>query len=259
VSEHTTLSTEARLVEQMSSRLAPLTAKLFYPWADGIVSVSHGVAKDLIDLTEINSGKIEVIYNPVITPELTEKAKEPVEHPWFAPGEPPVILGVGRLVAQKDFSTLIHAFAKVRKIRPARLMILGNGREEEKLQALVKDLGIEKDVAWVGFVDNPFAYMKRATVFALSSAWEGLPTVLIEALAVGIPVVSTDCPSGPAEILNAGKYGELTAVGDVKGMSEAILRVLSGRIKSVFPEWLEQFTWETATQKYLEVLQVGDS
>jgi glycosyltransferase involved in cell wall biosynthesis len=254
VSEHTTLSVEARRVEQVSARLAPLTARLFYPWADRIIAVSQGVAKDLSRLTGIPAAKMRVIYNPVITPELTEKAKETVEHPWLATGEPPVVLGSGRFVDQKDFSTLIRAFAKVRQVRPARLMMLGSGPEEKKLKALVSELGIEKDVAWVGFADNPFAYMKRGAVFALSSAWEGLPTVLIEALAVGIPVVSTDCPSGPKEILDGGKYGELVPVGDVEALAEGILRVLSGNIKSVDPEWLAQFTTEVATQRYLDVL-----
>lgn len=258
VSEHTTLSSEARRVEQVSSRLAPLMARLFYPWADGIVAVSRGVAADLSRLTGISSAKMQVIYNPVITPELRERAKEPIEHPWFAPGEPPVVLGIGRFVAQKDFSTLIGAFAKVREVRPARLMMLGNGREENKLKALAGELGIEEDVAWVGFVDNPFAYMKQGAVFVLSSAWEGLPTVLIEALAVGIPVVATDCPSGPVEILDGGNYGELVPVGDVDGICQGILRVLSGKIKSAPPDWLAQFTREAAAEKYLDVLGIGD-
>lgn len=258
VSEHTTLSLEAKRVEQVSARLAPWMARLFYPWASRIVAVSQGVAQDLSDLTGLPKAKMEVIYNPVITPELQERAKEAVEHPWFAPGEPPVVLGIGRFVAQKDFSTLIKAFARVREVGPARLMMLGSGREEQKLKALAKQLGIEEDVAWVGFVDNPFAYMKRGAVFVLSSAWEGLPTVLIEALAVGIPVVSTDCPSGPEEILDRGKYGELVPVGDVEAIAQGILRVLSGNVKAVPPEWLQQFTWEAATEKYLEVLGVSD-
>ncbi len=257
VSEHTTLSVEAQKVEQISARLIPITARLFYPWADGIITVSQGVADDLSKITGIGKEGIKVIYNPVITPELFNKAKEAVNHPWFLPGEAPVILGVGRLVAQKDFSTLIRAFAKVRQVKPARLMILGSGREAEKLKALARELGIEEDVDFVGFVDNPFAYMKRAKLFVLSSGWEGLPTVLIEALAVGISVVSTNCESGPAEILDNGKYGELVPVGDSNRMAEAILRVLSGNSQSVDSEWLRQFTLETSIQNYLNVLGIG--
>ncbi len=257
VSEHTTLSVEAQKVEQVSARLIPITARLFYPWADGIITVSQGVADDLSKITGIGKEGIKVIYNPVITPELFNKAKEVVNHPWFLPGEAPVILGVGRLVAQKDFSTLIRAFAKVRQVKPARLMILGSGREAETLEALARELGIEEDVALVGFVDNPFAYMKRAKLFVLSSAWEGLPTVLIEALAVVISGVSTNCESGPTEILDNGKYAELVPVGDSEEMAKAILRVLSGNSKLVDSEWLEKFTLEASIQNYLDVLGLG--
>jgi glycosyltransferase involved in cell wall biosynthesis len=256
VSEHTTLSVEAQKVEQVSARLIPITARLFYPWADGIITVSHGVAEDLSKITGIGKERIKVIYNPVITPELFNKAKEAVNHPWFLPGEAPVILGVGRLVAQKDFSTLIRAFAKVRQVKPARLMILGDGREKEQLKALARELGIEEDVALVGFVDNPFTYMKQAKLFVLSSAWEGLPTVLIEALAVGISVVSTNCESGPAEILDDGKYGELVPVGDSDAMAQAILKVLSGNSKLVDSDWLEQFNLQTSIRNYLDVLGI---
>lgn len=256
VTEHTTLSLEAQSVEQISSRLAPLAARIFYPWADGIVAVSQGVAKDLASLTRIPLKRIQVIYNPAIAPESIEKAKQPVDHPWFSPGEPPVVLGIGRFVNQKDFSTLIRAFAKVRQVRQVRLMMLGSGREQKQLEALVHELNIKDDVAWVGFVKNPFAYMKQAAVFVLSSAWEGLPTVIIEAMAVGIPVVSTNCESGPAEILDNGKYGDLVPVGDSELMAEAILRVLSGNCKSVDSAWLEQFTGSTAIQKYLDALSI---
>ena len=256
VSEHTNLSVEAKLVEQISSRLAPFTAKLLYPFADGIVAVSQGAADNLAHLTGIPQQKIQVIYNPVITPDLRAKMTESVEHPWFAPGEPPVIIGAGRFVAQKDFATLIRAFAKVRQIRPARLMMLGSGREAENLKALVKELDIEADVFWVGFVNNPFAYMKQAGVFVMSSVWEGFGNVVVEAMAVGTPVVSTNCPSGPEEILALGKYGELVPVGDSEAMAEAILKVLSGDIQSVDSDWLQQFTWETVTQKYMDFLGI---
>jgi glycosyltransferase involved in cell wall biosynthesis len=256
VSEHITLSMEARRVEQVSSRLAPLAARLFYPWADGILAVSWGVARDLAQITGLPLERIRVIHNPVLTPDLIEKAKEPVEHPWLALGELPVVMGVGRLVEQKDFSTLLRAFAKVRQVRPARLMILGSGRQQKQLNELARELNIENDLAWIGFTKNPFAYMARAAVFVLSSAWEGLPTVLIEAMAVGTPVISTNCESGPAEILDNGKYGELVPVGNTEAMAEAILNVLFGNSKSVDSTWLDQFTLESATQKYLDILGI---
>jgi len=161
----------------------------------------------------------------VVGAEMLEKARAPLEHPWFAPGAPPVVLGVGRLAPQKEFPTLIRAFARVRSQRPARLMILGEGKTPDRraaLLALAGELGIAEDVALPGFQPNPFAYMARASLFVLSSAWEGLPGVLVQALACGCPVVSTDCPSGPAEILEQGEYGRLVAVGDEAALAEAI-------------------------------------
>lgn len=257
VSEHTTLSVEAKSVEQVSARLAPVSARLLYPWADAIVTVSQGVADDLAEIAGIPRERIRVIYNPAISPQLIEKAKEPLDHPWFEPGEPPVVLGIGRLVEQKDFSTLIRAFALVRQVRSARLMMLGIGRDRDRLKALVRELNIEDDVAWIGFTDNPFAYMKRSAVFVLSSAWEGFGNVLVEAMAVGTPVVSTNCPSGPAEILDNGKYGFLVPVRDSSAMADAILSVLSGNSKRVDSAWLDRFTLKTVTQQYLDILGVS--
>ena len=256
VSEHNTLSQEAKRIPKASVYLTPLAAKLFYPWADGIIAVSEGTAQDLSQVTNIPSERIQVIYNPVATPEIFTQAREPVEHPWFKSGEPPVILAVGRLYPQKDYPVLIRAFAQVRKVRPARLVILGDGPEKQNLQTLIHELGIEADVALLGFVENPYAYMARAGVFTLSSAWEGLPTVIIEAMAVGTPVISTNCKSGPAEILADGKYGLLTPVGDSKAMAEAILSVLSGNQKTIESSWLHQFSLEFCLDKYLDVLGI---
>ncbi len=255
VSEHNVLSLNAKLTNH--ERWSPLLAKLFYNWADGIVAVSQGVAQDLVQITNLPRSRIRVIYNPIVTPELLDKSQESPDHPWFKEGEPPVILGVGRLEPQKDFPNLIRAFARVRQMQPARLIILGSGKEKSKLNALIRELGLEKDVALLGFVNNPYAYIAKAAIFALSSAWEGLPTVIIEAMALGTPVVSTNCESGPAEILAEGKYGSLVPVGDSKAMAEAILRVLSGNSQTVDSAWLEQFTQETAIEKYLDVLGIS--
>jgi glycosyltransferase involved in cell wall biosynthesis len=240
-------------------RLTPLLAQLFYPWADGVVGVSLGVAKDLAHITNLPLEHIQVIYNPAVTPELAEKAKESVAHPWFTSEETPVVLGVGKLELQKDFPTLIHAFAKVRQVRTARLVILGWGPEPDrlKLEALVRELGLEGDVAMPGYVENPYAYMARAAVFVLSSAWEGFGNVLVEALAVATPVVSTNCESGPAEILDHGKYGSLVPVGDSQALAEAILKVLAGKSKPVDLSWLNQFSLETITQQYLDLLNIN--
>lgn len=253
VSERNQLSKTARNSSQLKNRLAPLFARFLYPMADCIVAVSQGVAKDLAKTASLPLQSIETIYNPVITPEMLEKTKEPLAHPWFAPGELPVILGVGKLEQQKDFPTLVRAFAKVRQSKPARLVILGWGPDRPKLEALIKELGLEDVVDLPGHVHNPYMYMARSSVFVLSSAWEGLPTVLIEAMALGTPVVSTNCESGPLEILAGGDYGYLTPVGDSEALADRILTVLSGNPKSVDSNWLNQFGSELATQKYVKI------
>lgn len=258
VSEHNTLSRGSANATSLRARLMPLWVRAFYPWADAVVAVSEGVAKDLIRITGLPPEKVQIIYNPVVTPELYARAEEPLDHLWFAPGESPVVLGVGRLTAQKDFPTLIRAFAEVRRQRPARLIILGEGEDRPRLEALVKELGLENDVALPGFVENPWAYMAQAAVFVLSSAWEGFGNVLVEAMACGCPVVSTDCPSGPAEILENGKYGPLVPVGDVESLGRAIIRVLDASPNSALLKFrAREFSLGNISNEYLDVL-LGD-
>ena len=256
VSEHNTLSLNAK---QKNNELkwSILLTKILYPWANEIVAVSHSAARDLAQVSGVSLKRIHTIYNPVISSELLDKSKEALDHPWFTPTEPPVILGVGRLSEQKDFSTLLRAFAQVRRVKPARLMILGEGLEEKKLKALAAELRIEEDFVLPGFQQNPYPFIAKAAVFALSSLWEGLPTVLIEAMALGTPVVATDCPGGSAEILDNGKYGSLVPVGDSKALADAILEILSGNVKLVDSAWLEQFTLKNASQQYLDVLGIS--
>ncbi|MBD2730345.1 glycosyltransferase [Nostoc sp. FACHB-892] len=254
--EDNTLSLNAPIGTD-KSRWSPYFTKLLYPFiADGIIAISQGVAKDLMQITGLSKKRIEVIYNPSITHNMLQKSQASLDHPWFQPGEPPVILGVGRLELQKDFPTLIKAFALVRKARLCRLVILGQGNEEDNLRNLVTELGLENDVAMLGFVENPYNYMAKASVFALSSAWEGFGNVVAEALALGTPIVSTNCQSGPAEILDNGKYGWLVPVGDSQAMATAILSIFSGNSKPVNTEWLEQFILENVAQKYLDVLAI---
>jgi glycosyltransferase involved in cell wall biosynthesis len=231
--------------------------RAFYPCADAIVAVSSGVADDLALLTGISRKRIDVIYNPVISDKMIALSQEPLQHPWFSEGAKPVILNVGRLDFQKDQETLIRAFAKVRQSTDARLMILGEGEERSSLEALVEELGlrsgIDGDVLMPGFVKNPYAFISRAAVFALSSRFEGLPTVLIEALACGATIVSTDCPSGPREILEAGKWGHLTAVGDVDAFADALLSALMTRSIPDASSWAP-YEISRAAQSYREVL-----
>jgi glycosyltransferase involved in cell wall biosynthesis len=258
VSERNTLSSEAQGFRQdFRVRLMPHLVKRFYPWADCVVAVSQGVADDLVRIAGIPREHIRVIYNPIVTPQLREKAQASLNHPWFAPGEPPVVLSVGRLSAQKDFVTLIQAFGIVRRRRPARLLILGEGEERPALEALVEQLDLARDVSLPGFVANPCPYMAQAGVFVLSSRWEGLPGVLIEALYCGSPLVATDCPSGPREILADGRYGRLVPVGDALALVEAIEATLDERSPRPPRESWQWFEMETAVDQYARLLVDG--
>ena len=243
--------------QKLQEIFRPILMRWLYPSADKVVACSQGLARDLEIYLGFNHGKIDVIYNPVIDEKLAEKANLFVEHPWFNKGEIPVVLGAGRLVRQKDFATLIRAFALVKKEQKVRLVILGEGQLKNQLLTLVGQLNLENDVVILDFVENPYAYMAKSAVFVLSSGWEGFGNVVAEALAAGAPVVSTNCPSGPAEILDNGKYGELVAVGNSQGMAEAILRVLSGKVRSFDSAWLEQFTLKYSAQKYLELINIS--
>jgi glycosyltransferase involved in cell wall biosynthesis len=254
VSERNTLSRVVRYESDLRVQLTPRLAKHFYPWADGIIAVSKGVADDLVRVTGISRQRIQVIYNPIVTPDLRSKAQAPLEHPWFRPGEPPVILAVGRLAAQKDFPTLIRAFAHARQTHPARLLILGEGEERPALEALVQQLGIGSDVSLPGFVVNPYPYMARASLFVLSSRWEGLPGVLIEALYCGAPLIATDCPSGPREILAGGQYGQLVPVGDADALARAIEATLASRPPHPPRESWRPFELEVVVSQYVNVL-----
>ncbi|HKA14197.1 MAG TPA: glycosyltransferase, partial [Myxococcota bacterium] len=227
ISEHNTLSVRSAQASARRWRVLPVVESRWYPRADAILAVSEGVADDLARTTGLSRARIAVTYNPVITDEVLAAAREPVAHAWLRSGEPPVVLGVGKLRPQKGFDVLLRAFARVRAERAARLVILGEGPQRRALERLASELGIARDVALPGFAANPFAWMAKCAVFALSSRWEGLPGALIEALACGCAVVSTDCPSGPAEILEAGRLAPLVPVGDPVALGAAIARAIA--------------------------------
>lgn len=257
VTVHNNLSQESCHAPNLKRKLVPYLVPWFYPFADGVVSVSNGVAEDLAKLG-LAKEKIRVIHNPIVTPQLSYKLQQKVEHPWLQLGQPPVILGVGRLTKQKDFPTLIAAFAKVRQQIPVKLMLLGEGEERSYLEALVQKLGVAEDVSLPGFVANPYAYMAKARVLVLSSAWEGFGNVLVEAMAAGTPVISTNCPSGPAEILAQGDYGKLVAVGDSEGMAVAIAKTLQEEPNSqLLQQRAVDFSLEKVVSQYQQLISVG--
>ncbi len=195
-------------------RFRPILASWFYPWANEVVAVSQGVASSLSDLSGFPLAKIHVIYNPLIPWNLDTLRKSPCSHSWLSAHDTPVILAAGRLEKQKDYPTLIRAAGILNKRKPVRLLIFGEGSERQPLEDLISQLGLQSFVSMPGYTDNVYACMSQASVFVLSSAWEGFPSVLVEAMACGIPVVSTDCPSGPDEILESGRFGRMVPVGN---------------------------------------------
>lgn len=257
VTEHNTLSLAIRNAKRARRRVLPALMKWFYPWADEVVAVSEGVADDLAATIGLDRRRIRVIYNPIVTPRMEEMAAAPLRDPWFEPGQPPVVLAVGGFRPQKDYGTMIRAFGSVRKARDARLLILGEGPGRPALEALVRELGLEEDVRLPGFVENPLAYMRRAAVYAMSSQWEGLPTVLIEAMYCGLPIVSTDCPSGPREILKRGEYGKLVPLGSAEALAEAIGMALDGRVPRAPAEGWRPFAVDAVVEAYMRLLEDG--
>ena len=230
-------------------------ARLSYPCADAAVAVSRGVAGELGGLSGMSHDRIHTVYNPVVSTNLLRKSREPIDHPWLDGRGPPVVLAIGRLHPQKDFPTLLAAFALLLRQRPARLIVLGSGPLLADLRSLAHELRIGSHVKFCGFVENPYAFLARASLFVLSSRHEGLANVLIEAMACGCPVVSTNCPFGPAEILEDGRWGELVPVGNSDALAGAMARALDNppqrrglRDRASF------FSVEKAVVRYEEIL-----
>ena len=237
------------------AKLVHLLMKWFYPRADAIAGVSVGVARDLERQLGLRTETVKVLNNPVVNEDLVIRSQANIDHPWFTENSPPVFLAVGRLNPQKDFPNLLSAFSQVRKQTDARLIILGEGQERQRLETMIDNLGIKEDVLMPGFVKNPYAYMTNSSCFVLSSRQEGLPTVLIEAMACGCPVVATNCPSGPDEILDNGVYGALVPIENSEALAKAMLKTLENPPET---ELLMQRASEYSTEKvvatYLDLL-----
>jgi glycosyltransferase involved in cell wall biosynthesis len=224
---HNTFSQNLQVSKNWQQRwLTPTAIRILYPRAEHIISVSNGVADDFASVMKLPRSRIEVIYNPVITDDILPQSQAPLKHEWLTDDEVPVLVAAGRLDYQKDYPTLLRAFSRLRESRAVRLIILGQGVLKTQLEAQARQLGIAADIDFYGFSDNPYAFFSRAELLVLSSAWEGLPTVLIEALACGTPVVATDCKSGPREIIQNETYGRLAPVGDDAALAEAIEAML---------------------------------
>jgi glycosyltransferase involved in cell wall biosynthesis len=256
ISERSTFSQALKGLERrhIMTWLMPQLLRFFYPSADAVVSVSVGVQKDLLRHVSLPSTMTHVVYNPVVDDGFLQRAAETIAHPWFAVGTSPVVLAAGRLTEAKNFTLLLKAFALVRRKRPCRLMILGEGPLRHALETQVSDLRLGTDVLLPGFVDNPLPYMRQASVFVLSSSWEGLPAVLIQAMACGCRVVSTDCPSGPREILEEGRWGELVPVDDELALAEAIERCIDNDSPPDVRERAGFFNEAQSVEAYLKIL-----
>jgi len=251
---HSTLSQEAANAKTLRMRLMPWFARTFFRSADRIVACSGGVADDYRNFVGVESHKLDVIYNPVLSADVQSLAAQPPEHPWLATKSGPVLVSAGRLTEQKNFPLLIEAFDRIRDRTDARLIIFGEGELRDSLSTEFARRGLTDRIDLPGYVANPYAHFAAADAFVLSSDWEGLPTVLIEALACGAPVVATDCPSGPREILRGGKLGRLVPLGDADALSKAILQVLEEGRRPIAESEIEPYLAETAARRYEEAL-----
>ncbi len=254
VSERNTLSVEAARLPQLTAKLTPLSSRLLYPFADQITAISKGVAEDLAKTAKISPSKIAMIYNPVFEANFDPNPIKAADHPWLNDPDIPVVLGIGRLMEQKDFKTFLKAAKIISQSRSVRFLILGEGEKRPDLEHYILRNNLTETVQLVGFVDEPFRYLKAASAFVLSSQWEGFGNVLVEAMIMGVPVISTDCPHGPREILNGGEFGHLVPVEDSPAIARAIFQVLDGDRRLPTREWLSQFTQEHVVSKYLSLL-----
>lgn len=204
-------------------------AKKIYPRADAIWAVSESVREGLLEVTRVKRDKLKLIHNKIDISWIKKLSQEPVEETDIFDGAKPVILSCGRLNEQKNFPLLLRAFSRVAKERPARLVILGRGRQKKNLSGLARELGMGDDVYFLGFKQNPYKYMARADIFALTSAWEGFGIVVVEAMACGLPVISTRYPGGSQELIKNGENGLLVPLGDEAALAKGMLALLADK------------------------------
>lgn len=249
-----------RIIEKVSDGVVKSLMRLLYPRADGIIAVSQGIKDDLVKNFGLSAETIDVIHNPVNIHEIQQRASEPIsEQTWFD-GSVPTIVAVGRMVPQKDYGTLLRAFKIVKEKVACRVVFIGEGELEQYLRTFAEELGVADDVAFLGYQENPFKFMRKSNVFVLSSLWEGFSCALSEALASGVPVVSTDCPSGPSELIQNGVTGLLVPVHDFEALAQAILRVLTDEqfaasLREQGPKSLYAFAPDVIARQYIALFE----
>lgn len=238
--------------------LAKTLCRIVYRWADTIVSVSQEAQTDLVEF--LGSGpdsRFMVIYNPS-NPKIPELTKDSVHWSAQMPESSLFAISMGRLSAQKDFTTLLKAMSVVQEHHDLGLIVLGEGEDRAKLEAFVIEKKL-RNVYFPGFLENPYPVLSRASVFVLSSRYEGMPNALIDALSLGVPIVSTNCPTGPSEVLDGGKWGTLVAVGDSNAMAQAIVASLERSSDSVISsDALEPYQLGTVVNKYLSAAGLSE-
>lgn len=257
VTEHSMLSTRIEQhAHQWRWRHAPALIHRTFNRAHAVAAVSHSVAADLSQCCRMALEDILILYNPAVNERMRTGAGQPATHPWLTNKQSPVILGVGRLAREKDYATLLRALARLRRELDARLIIIGDGPLRQALQKQARSLTIDDHVAWVGWDDNPFAYMAAADLLVLSSRWEAFGNVLVEAMACGCPVIATQGSGGPAEILENGRHGPLVPIGDDKAMAHAMAATLANPPDSqALIRRSEDFSAEAAAERYADVMR----
>lgn len=255
IRETNTLSAQKNFLPNFFMNALFRLSTLLYPAADHIIAPSQGVADDLIRHVKNIEHKISVIPNPIDFSEIQEKSSYPLSDTRL--DQIPFILAVGRLVPQKGYDNLINAWAPIYQDKGTILVILGDGPERSKLLALSEDLGVSEGLLLPGFQKNPFQYMARCQVFVLSSYYEGLPNTLLQALACGPPVVATDCPSGPREILENGKWGTLVPVGDIEAITNALEHIATPNTQktSIRNEMKKRYDINMIARTYLSLFE----
>jgi glycosyltransferase involved in cell wall biosynthesis len=257
ICQHSVLASDYLRSTGWSHRLTPIAYRLLAPALTCAVAVSAGIAGEFRTIAHIPQRKIATIHNPVIGPDFAQRAAQPAAHRWLRRPGPPLFVTAGRLVEIKDHGTLLHAFAQYRRDHEGRLLILGAGPLRDSLGALASDLGLGDDTDFLGYQDNPLPYLQAADAFVLSSRAEGFGNVLVEAMGCGTPVISTDCPHGPSEILDNGRYGVLVPPNDSTALAMAMAGVRD--LKDRFPGALLRsragaFTTGACTEAYLQLL-----
>jgi len=253
ISAHSSIASVFQNNMKLTSFVSKLILQYSYSRVHSIIAVSKGLRNEIINLCKIPEDCVKSIYNPIVSENLFKRALDTPEEELFYSDNIPIILSVGRLTPQKDFPTLIKAFSLVFQEIPSKLVIIGEGPERGKCEKLIESLNLQDHVFLYGFRSNPYKYMSRAKVFVLSSIWEGFGNVLVEAMALGTPVISTNCPHGPSEILADGKYGMLVPMKNPAEMARSICYVLrnggpNGENK------VKEYTIEGITDEYLKLL-----